>query len=333
MPEPAHKRQRTPSVYATPLMIPTTALGLSIRLSMFELRETGDRGHLPRSPGTGEGGDWWSWPMGVKAKGTPRGCHREWNKTPASLWYPQSVFNKNSTLNSTHIGLPRAILFHQKVDLSEGCFGCHKGHFLVRNTFSWKPKKLTLSTVRIGDYPQRAIEVSGENSYKILLLKVWNKTLLAPVPFRAFFGLMGLSNLSLCLAERLEPGLLCLYRPYRHVLQRRDHRAQAQLSYHAMTPGLRFITPFSFPNAKWTNCTYMSAYAHPVASVYANVYADVHNTCSTYTPAHTWCSQHLLQCMHTLRKKCTCTRARAPVQRCRSFCAIEAIANVSWVLR
>ena len=29
-------------VYATPLMTPTTALSLSIRLSMFELRETGD---------------------------------------------------------------------------------------------------------------------------------------------------------------------------------------------------------------------------------------------------------------------------------------------------
>jgi len=31
-------------------------------------------GHLPRSPGTGEGGDWWSWPMGVKAKGMLRVC-------------------------------------------------------------------------------------------------------------------------------------------------------------------------------------------------------------------------------------------------------------------
>jgi len=38
----AHKRQLTWTVYATPLMTPTTALGLSIRLSMFELRETGD---------------------------------------------------------------------------------------------------------------------------------------------------------------------------------------------------------------------------------------------------------------------------------------------------
>jgi len=44
MPETAHtgKRQLTSTVYATPLMTPTTALGLSIRLSMFELRETGD---------------------------------------------------------------------------------------------------------------------------------------------------------------------------------------------------------------------------------------------------------------------------------------------------
>ena len=90
--------------------------------------------------------------------------------------------------------------------------------------------------------------------------------------------------------------------------------------------------PPSCPNAKWTKCTYMSAYAHPVASVYANVYADVHNTCLTYTPAHAWCS-HLSKCMYTLRKKCTCTRACAPMQRCRRFFAMEAMANLSWVLR
>ena len=42
MPEPAHKWQLISTVYATPLMTPTTALGLSIRLSMFESRETGD---------------------------------------------------------------------------------------------------------------------------------------------------------------------------------------------------------------------------------------------------------------------------------------------------
>jgi len=42
MPEPAHKTQLTSTVYATALMSPTTALGLSIRLSVFELRETAD---------------------------------------------------------------------------------------------------------------------------------------------------------------------------------------------------------------------------------------------------------------------------------------------------
>ena len=34
-------------------------------------------GHLPRSHGTGEGGDWWSWPMGVKAKGMLSVCQGE----------------------------------------------------------------------------------------------------------------------------------------------------------------------------------------------------------------------------------------------------------------
>jgi len=47
MPEPAHKRQLTSTVYATPLMTPTAALGLSIRLFMFEVRETGDWDILP----------------------------------------------------------------------------------------------------------------------------------------------------------------------------------------------------------------------------------------------------------------------------------------------
>jgi len=42
MPKPAHKRQLISTVYATPLMTPTTALGLYIRLTMFELREIGD---------------------------------------------------------------------------------------------------------------------------------------------------------------------------------------------------------------------------------------------------------------------------------------------------
>jgi len=91
--------------------------------------------------------------------------------------------------------------------------------------------------------------------------------------------------------------------------------------------------PPSFPNAEWTNCTYMNARAHPVASVYANVYADFHNTGLSYTPAYVWCSQHLLKCMHTLRKKCKCTCACAPMQQCRNFFVVEAIVNLLWVLR
>jgi len=45
----------------------------------------------------------------------------------------------------------------------------------------------------------------------------------------------------------------------------------------------------------------------------------VHNTCQKR--------------MHTLRKKCIWTRACAPMQRCTIFFAMEAIANLSWVLR
>ena len=53
------------TVYATPLMTPTTALGQSIRLSMFELRETGDwdifLGHGPPDRARAEtgGADQW----------------------------------------------------------------------------------------------------------------------------------------------------------------------------------------------------------------------------------------------------------------------------------
>ena len=39
------------------------------------------------------------------------------------------------------------------------------------------------------------------------------------------------------------------------------------------------------------------------------------------------------KCMHTLRKKCICTRACASMQRCRSYFAMKAIANLSWILR
>jgi len=43
-----------------------------------ETREKGKKicGKVKR-PATGEGGDWWSRPMGVKAKGTPRVCQGE----------------------------------------------------------------------------------------------------------------------------------------------------------------------------------------------------------------------------------------------------------------
>jgi len=53
------------------------------------------------------------------------------------------------------------------------------------------------------------------------------------------------------------------------------------------------------------------------------VYADVHNTRLTYTPAHAWCPKHRSKCMHTLRKKCICARACAHMQRCRSFSTMK----------
>jgi len=50
----------------------------------------------------------------------------------------------------------------------------------------------------------------------------------------------------------------------------------------------------------------------------SNVYADVHNTCLTYTSVHAWCSQHRLKCaphspqqMHMR----SCMRAYATVQK------------------
>ena len=97
MPEPAYKRQLTSTVYATPLMTPTTALGLSIRLSMFELRETGDwdifLGPLEWASAETGGADQWV----LKRRELP-GFARVNKVTSASLGYPLSVFNKNSTL-------------------------------------------------------------------------------------------------------------------------------------------------------------------------------------------------------------------------------------------
>jgi len=71
--------------------------------------------------------------------------------------------------------------------LSRGGVNVTKLHFLVKNAFSWKPKNLSKSTVRIGNvslvqnstkHPQRASEVSEEDSCK-------NHS-----KFRGFFGLM-----------------------------------------------------------------------------------------------------------------------------------------------
>ena len=78
-------------------MTPTTDLGLSIRLSMFELRETGDWdifiGPLERARAEIGGADLW-----VLKRRECLGLARVNQVTSASLRYPLSVFNKNSTL-------------------------------------------------------------------------------------------------------------------------------------------------------------------------------------------------------------------------------------------
>jgi len=78
-------------------MTPTTDLGLSIHLSMFELRETGDwdifLGPPERARAETGGADQWV----LKRRELP-GVARMNKVTSASLGYPLSVFNKNSTL-------------------------------------------------------------------------------------------------------------------------------------------------------------------------------------------------------------------------------------------
>jgi len=121
MPEPAHKRQLTSTVYATPLTTPTTALGLSIRLSMFELRETGDRdiflGPPERARAETGGADQW-----VLKRRECSGFARVNKVTSASLGYPLSVFNKNSTLKGRH-------QYHKKKTFERNKFlPCAQGH-------------------------------------------------------------------------------------------------------------------------------------------------------------------------------------------------------------
>ena len=80
-------------------MTPTMSLGLSMRLSMFELRDTGDwdifLGPPERAGAETGGAEQW-----VLMRRECSGFARVNNVTSASLGYPLSVFNKNSTLKS-----------------------------------------------------------------------------------------------------------------------------------------------------------------------------------------------------------------------------------------
>jgi len=81
----------------------TTALGLSIRLSMFELRETGDwdifLGPPERARAETGGADQW-----VLKRRECLEFARVNKATSAFLGYPLSVFNKNSTLKECALG-------------------------------------------------------------------------------------------------------------------------------------------------------------------------------------------------------------------------------------
>ena len=81
------------------MMTLKTDLGLSIRVSMFELRETGDwdifQGPPERARVETGGADQWV----LKRRELP-GFARVNIVTAASLGYPPSVFNKKSTLKS-----------------------------------------------------------------------------------------------------------------------------------------------------------------------------------------------------------------------------------------
>jgi len=70
-------------------MTPTTDLGLSIRLSMFELRETGPPERTRAETG---GADQWL----SKRRELPGFAIVNAINLPASLGYPLSAFNKNS---------------------------------------------------------------------------------------------------------------------------------------------------------------------------------------------------------------------------------------------
>ena len=85
-------------------MTPTTDLGLSIRLSMFELHETGDWDMFlgPPEQARAETGGTDQW---VLKRREYYGVARVNQVTSACLRYPLSVFNKNSTLKRGNYGL------------------------------------------------------------------------------------------------------------------------------------------------------------------------------------------------------------------------------------
>jgi len=134
-------------------MTPTTDLGLSISLSMFELREIDDwdifLGPPERAGAETGGADQWV----VRWREFPWVTFVN-EITPASMEYPLSVFNKNSTLKArtkelwiTHHG--------EKHDFKGGCWRNSEGHqqatclqdMTVRDT-SWADMStLFLSTV------------------------------------------------------------------------------------------------------------------------------------------------------------------------------------------
>jgi len=83
--------------------------------------------------------------------------------------------------------------------------------------------------------------------------------------------------------------------------------------------------------------TYVHIYIYKSTSIaYApcreretNVYADVHNICLTYIPAHAWCATTPVNVCRLFVKKYIWTRVCAPIQLYSSFFAMEAIANLS----
>ena len=92
-------------------MTPTTALDLSIRLSMFDLRETGEWDIFlcppERARAETGGADQW-----VLKRRECSGFARVNKVTSASLGYPLSVFTKNSTLK--RVSSEKNLYFGQK---------------------------------------------------------------------------------------------------------------------------------------------------------------------------------------------------------------------------